>query len=153
VDWVRLGSKVVLPRNRKGLQTETSWKRHKSLSTKNLVLIRFRIRGRVSCVEEFDDGGFEGEGASGGDVAGVDLALRVDYELLEVPLDPRHHEGGRLLEVAIERGSVVSIDVDLCQDGEGRAPLLGKGLDLVVGTWLLPTKLVAREGQDFKVPV
>jgi len=117
-------------------------------------LIRFRIiRGRVSCVEEFDDGGFEGEGASGGDVAGVDLALRVDYELLEVPLNAGHHEGGRLLEVAIERGSVVSIDVDLCQDGEGRAPLLGKGLDLVVGTWLLPTKLVAREGQDFKVPV
>jgi len=122
----------------------------------DLVLIRFRIRGRVSCVscvEEFDDGGFEGEGASGGDVAGVDLALRVDYELLEVPLNAGHHEGGRLLEVAIERGSVVSIDVDLCQDGEGRAPLLGKGLDLVVGTWLLPTKLVAREGQDFKVPV
>lgn len=123
------------------------------LSTRLLVIIGFRFGVGVGCVEEFDDGGFEGEGACGGDVAGVDLALRGDDPLFKVPLDAGHHEGGGLLEEAEDGGSIVSVDVELCQDRETCTPLLGKSLDLGVGSWLLPSKLVAREGEDFKLPV
>lgn len=77
--------------------------------------------------------------------------MLVNQELLKVPLDASEAQqtGLLLLEVDVDGVGVVTVDVDLLENGEGDAVVeLAEGGDLVSGSGLLATKLVAGEADD-----
>ena len=82
------------------------------------------------------------------------LALAADEELFEVPLDVARDAGLGRREIAIERMAVGAIHVELGAHGErdaiGRAAEL---CDLLLRTWFLRTKLIARETDDGEILV
>src|SRR5699024_234833 len=83
--------------------------------------------------------------------AGDHLTLRVQHELLEVPL---HVAGlavgvGGFGQLGVQRVSVLAVDVDLGRQ-RARDPVLAAGglLDLLLVARLLPHELVGREAED-----
>jgi hypothetical protein len=77
-------------------------------------------------------------------------AVLVHKERREVPLDRRSSENPRNcgLEVLVQRRGLVAVHVDLGHDRElGRELLARELLDLLLSSGLLPSKLVAREGE------
>lgn len=92
-----------------------------------------------------------------GVVVGDHFALTVNDELSEVPRDLL----GLLLLGVVEFGvapqelingaGIIPVDVDLGEHGElGAVEIFSEGLDLSVGSGLLPQELVAGEGKDLK---
>src|SRR4029434_4831840 len=99
------------------------------------------------------DVGLEAVGLGVGRIALDDVALAVDQELGEIPLDRLGPQKSRLLllEKAIERGRVVAVDIDLGEHGEGHAVVhLAEALDLLLAAGLLRAELVAREAEDLE---
>lgn len=86
----------------------------------------------------------------------VDIALLVDKELLEVPLDALEAEEPRLLglQPRVERIFVVAVHVNLLHDGEADAVIeLAELRNLLGGAWLLACKLVAWEPEHLETLV
>lgn len=84
----------------------------------------------------------------------LDLSIATDEELLKVPLDALEAEktGLLVLEPGPEGVGVVAVDLSLLHDGEAHAVVeLAELLDVIVGTRLLTTELVAGETEDDKV--
>src|SRR5690606_33169649 len=83
-----------------------------------------------------------------------DIALRVDQELGEVPLDGFGKSAVALrLEVLVERVSSVAIDLDLGVHGEAHAVvLLAKLANLLGAAGLLRAELVAGESEHGQSP-
>lgn len=87
-------------------------------------------------------------------VAGDDLSIGANNELLEVPLDGlnAHDTGHLFLQPLEDRGGVFAVYVELAKDGESDAVVdLAEGLNLVVGTGVLAVELVAGEAEDGEV--
>ena len=109
-------------------------------------------RGRL--LQLLENCRLQGLGLSCAGPATLDKTISADEELLEVPL---HHlqaqqTGLLLLEPGEEGVGVVAVDLGLLHDGEANAIVkLAEALDLVVGTGLLGTELVAREAEDLEV--
>lgn len=83
-----------------------------------------------------------------------DLSIASDQELLKVPLDPLHTQqtGLFVLEPLKRRVRFVAVDVDLAEHRERDAVVdHAELLDVVVGAWVLSTKLVAGEADDLEV--
>lgn len=83
-------------------------------------------------------------------VEGNDVAIRVHEELREVPWNIGATEVGVLAEVLPRLVCVFAVHVGLVHRGEFDAVILLERLDLLVGAWLLPAKLVARIGDNLE---
>ena len=87
-------------------------------------------------------------------VAGDDLSIGANNELLEVPLDglDAHDTGHLFLQPSEDGGGVFAVHVELPEDGESDAVVeLAEGLDVVVGAGVLAVELVAGEAEDGEV--
>jgi hypothetical protein len=110
-----------------------------------------RASARLGLFEEGLDGGFEAGGGLEGSISVDDVTVLINQELLKVPLDSSEAQQTSLLllQVDVDGVGVVAVDVDLLKNGESDAVVqLTEGGDLVSGTRLLATKLVAGEADD-----
>ena len=86
-------------------------------------------------------------------VALDDVAVAIDQELGEVPLDRLGAEqsGLRLLQVLVERRRVLAVDVDLGEQRKRDAVVdLAERLDLLLAAGLLRAELVAGKAEDLE---
>lgn len=100
------------------------------------------------------DGGLDASRRCRAGPALLDLAVAADQELLKVPLDALHSKDARLalLQPLVQRVGLVTVDVDLAEDRKGDAVVdLAEALNLIVGTWVLATELVAWKADDLEV--
>jgi hypothetical protein len=84
----------------------------------------------------------------------LDLAIPADQELLKIPLHALHSQQSRLLvlQPLKRRIRLIPIHINFAEHRETDAVVdLAERLDLVVGARVLPTELIAREADDFKV--
>lgn len=106
---------------------------------------------RLRLLEEGLDGGLEASGGLERGVSVNDVSVLVNQELLKIPLDASEAEqtGLLLLEVDVDGVGIVTVDVDLLENGEGDTVVeLAERRDLISRSGLLATKLVAREADD-----
>ena len=80
----------------------------------------------------------------------VHLALRIHQELCKVPRDVSTLKAGVSSKVIVGLMSVGSLDVDFAHHGEGDSVLIDEFLNVLWGSWLLATELVAGEAQDLQ---
>src|SRR5690606_25232898 len=108
----------------------------------------------VALEEGFDVGGEVG-GRDVRSVAADNVAVAVDEELGEVPLDIVAILTGFFgLKVGVKRVGAGAVDVDLRHDGEGDAVVdPAELLDLLVGAGVLLLELVAGEADDGEATV
>ena len=130
-------------------------------------------------LEQVGDGLAECCHIGGGLKTGYHVALTVDEELCEVPLDVgilvveavlrteggieigstgvvevKATETGFALEPCIKRCGILTIDIDLVHLREGDAVVAGaESVDFLKGAWCLLAKLVAGEVEDFQPTV
>lgn len=87
-------------------------------------------------------------------MAGDDLSISADNELLKIPFDglDAHDTGHRVLQPGEDGGGVFAVDVELSEDGEGDAVVnLAEGLNVVVGAGVLAAELVAGEAENGEI--
>src|SRR5437870_5470095 len=135
---------------RAGAQSESA------IATAAHAMLAFRSGSTDRELEQLLDVAGDRLGLDVGRVAFDDLALAVDQELGEIPLDRLGAEQPRLFlfEVLVQRRRGIAVDVDLGEHRKRHAVIdLAERLDLLLIAGLLRAELIARKAEHFEAAI